>query len=101
MFPDDLVIIRDQTDRYEHIIECHYQMKKEKYDREFALRMTDEMKQSSDEGIDAAEDRPNRPGIDAPEFETFRGQLRTVESVLTQLSSQIHQPELFVLQPEF
>ena len=50
LFPDDLVIIRDQTDKYEHIIECHYQMNKEKYDREYALRMSDEMKQSSEQG---------------------------------------------------
>ena len=101
LFPDDLIIIRDQTDKFEHLIESHYQMNKEKYDKEFALRMSDEMKQSSDEGIEAGEDRQTRPGIDAPEFEGFRTQIRTSESLLTQLSSQIHQPELNVLQLKY
>ena len=102
LFPDDLIIIRDQTERYEHIIECHYQMNAEKYDKEFALRMADEMKQSSDEGITMAEsDRPTRPPVDAIEFENFRSLLRTAENFLTQLSSQIHQPELNVMQMKY
>ena len=39
-----------------------------------------------------------RPPIDAPEFENFRNILRSSESLLTQLTTQIHQPELNVFQ---
>ena len=55
-----LIISRDQSDKYEHLIEAHYQMNKEKYDEEFHLRMADDLKQSEGNNEIQMEEKPTR-----------------------------------------
>jgi len=46
LMPYDLIVVKDMTEKFEHIIEKHYQDNKEDFDREFAQRRNDELKQT-------------------------------------------------------
>jgi hypothetical protein len=84
--------------KFEHLIEAHYQMNREKYDRDYLIRIKDEQKQKLENQDQPVEAPPDRPGIDAPEFEQFRAQIRNYENILTNLASQIYQADMNVLQ---
>ena len=90
LIPNDMIVVRDQTDKFENLIEKHYQDNKEDIDRAFAQRLNDENKQKSDKE-DENEQAQNRPLHSAPEFDKFRSVIGQNDVQLANMISQASQ----------
>ena len=90
LIPNDMIVVRDQTDKFENLIEKHYQDNKEDIDRAFAQRLNDENKQKSDKD-DENEQAQNRPLHSAPEFDKFRSVIGQNDVQLANMISQASQ----------
>ena len=89
LVPNDLLVVRDQTDKFEHLIEKHYQDNKSEIDQAFAQRLNDENKQKSE--ADEEGEGSNRPLHSAPEFDKFRSKVGQNDVQLANMISQASQ----------
>merc|ERR1711990_274577 len=92
LMPYDLIVVKDMTEKFEHIIEKHYQDNKEDFDREFAQRRNDELKQTPNKDDKTGEEVQDRPLFSSPEFDKFRATLGQADA---QLGSMIAQAQQF------
>jgi len=70
----------------------HYQDNKEDFDREFAQRRNDELKQTPNKDDKTGEEVQDRPLFSSPEFDKFRATLGQADA---QLGSMIAQAQQF------
>ena len=92
LVPNDLLIIRDQSDKFENLIEKHYQDNKAEIDAQFSQRMIDANKPKVDEPD--AEQEQNRPLHSAPEFDKFRSIIGQND---VQVANMISQARVFIV----
>ena len=90
LMPNDLLVVRDPTDKFEHLIEKHYQDNKNEIDAAFAQRLNDENKQKT-ETDDEGGEGSNRPLHSAPEFDKFRSIIGQNDVQLANMISQASQ----------
>jgi adenylate/nucleoside-diphosphate kinase len=90
--PNDLIVIRSQSDGYEDLMEAYFERNQDRLIEAYQTRRKAEKEEGEDNPIEP------RPPLTATEFDPFRSQIRNCDSALAQLTTNIYSSETSVLQ---